>query len=72
MMKKLLDSDDRNPNMGDSEKCGYCEAKSEFICMVESNNPIYHHIEWVCSEHMKNIEKSIIDSWTKKEWLEME
>lgn len=55
------------------DKCEYCEAKPEFIALVE-NDEFPHRNEsiWLCSEHMATSGRAIIDSWTIAEWLSEE
>lgn len=52
------------------DKCKYCSNNAEYKCMVENDeNPALAHTEDVCSECMEKIKNSLIDSWTKSEWL---
>jgi hypothetical protein len=53
-------------------KCKYCDNDAEFKCLIEDDDPHKSHTEDVCSEHLKEIDKSLIESWTKAEWLNEE
>lgn len=55
------------------DKCKYCDADAEFIVLVEDDEfPHKSHGEDLCSEHMANPPCTVIDSWTKAEWLNEE
>jgi hypothetical protein len=55
------------------DKCKYCDSEAEYKCLVEDDeNPLHSHTEDVCSECMTKIQYGLIESWTKKEWLNMD
>lgn len=52
------------------DKCKYCDNEAEFKCLVEDDeNPAKSHTEDVCSECISKLKHSLLDSWTKAEWL---
>lgn len=50
--------------------CKYCDNPSEFIVMLEDDDPNLHHTEYVCSEclNLDTVQAGLIESWTPSEW----
>jgi hypothetical protein len=56
------------------DKCKYCDAEAEHKCLVENDVPPGTHTEDVCSECLSrpDLRSGLIESWTRREWLEMD